>query len=137
VSSTTRLGDPWALALAGLLALTGTAHLVAADTFDAIVPHVLPGSPGAWTLVSGIAELLLALGLVVPTTRRGTATLTAVFFVLVLPANVQMAVDWSSRSAAEQAIALLRIPLQIPLIWWAWQVRSRSTSKPVGASNPS
>jgi uncharacterized membrane protein len=136
VRPTIRLGDPWALTLAGLLVVTGVAHLVAADTFDAIVPHVLPGAPAAWTLGSGIVELVLALGLVLPETRRLTATVTATFFVLVLPANIQMAVDWASRSALELTAALLRIPLQIPLIWWAWRVRGRSTSESAGASNP-
>jgi uncharacterized membrane protein len=116
-------GQWWAIALAALLAVAGIAHFVAPDGFDAIVPHLLPGSPGDWTRVSGAVELILAIGLLWPTTRRVTATLTAIFFVLVFPANVQMAVDWASRSAPELAIAILRLPLQILLVGWAWHVR--------------
>ena len=121
-----RFRDGQALALGGLLAFAGVAHFINPDGFDEIVPHLLPGSATLWTSVSGAAEICLAIGVAVPTTRRVAATLTAVFFVLVFPANVQMAVDWATRPAPEFAIALLRLPLQIPLIWWAWHVRSRT-----------
>ena len=123
-----RFRDGWALALGGLLAFAGVAHFVNPSGFDEIVPHLLPGSGRLWTSVSGAAEIGLAIGVVVPRTRRVAATLTAIFFVLVFPANVQMAVDWATRPAPEFAIALLRLPLQIPLIWWAWHVRSRTLS---------
>jgi uncharacterized membrane protein len=122
-----RLRDGWALALGALLAIAGVAHFVSPDSFDGIVPHVLPFSERFWTSISGVVELLLAAGVVWPRSRRTAATLTAVFFVLVFPANVQMAVDWASRPASEFAVALLRLPLQIPLIWWAWHVRTRAT----------
>ena len=118
--------DSWALALAALLTVTGIAHFAAPDTFNPIVPHVLPGSSSLWTQLSGGAELLLAIGIALPTTRRVAATAAAVFFVLVLPANVQMAVDWAARPTGDLVLALLRLPLQIPLIWWAWHVRRRT-----------
>ena len=76
--------------------------------------------------MSGVVELLLAAGIAWPRTRRVAATITAAFLVAVFPANVQMAVDWSSRPAPEFAVALLRLPLQLPLIWWAWRVRTRA-----------
>ncbi len=122
-----RARDPWALGLAGLLACAGVAHFVAPDTFDSIVPHVLPGSRRFWTALSGVAELGLAAGVARPATRRTSSTLAAIFFALVFPANVQMAVDYRSRSAFDFALALARLPLQIPLIWWAWRVRIRAS----------
>lgn len=125
-----RVRDGWALGLAAVLAVAGIAHFVASGSFDAIVPHVLPGSGRLWTSGSGAVELLLAVGLVIPRTRRVAATLTALYLVLVFPANVQMAVDWSSRSGPEFAVALIRLPLQIPLIWWAWHVRNRTPVRP-------
>jgi uncharacterized membrane protein len=121
-----KLRDGWALGLAALLAVAGVAHFVSGDSFDAIVPHVLPGSAWLWTSVSGVVELVLALAVAWPRTRRSAATITAVFFVLVFPANVQMAVDWASHPTPEFAAALLRLPLQLPLIWWAWHVRTRA-----------
>ncbi len=117
----------WATGLAALLAIAGAAHFVTPSGFDAIVPRLLPGSRRVWTFTSGAAELGLAVGVLLPRTRRVSATLAAIFFAIVFPANIQMALDWKSRPALEFALALLRLPLQIPLIWWAWQVRHQTT----------
>ncbi|MFE4548674.1 MULTISPECIES: DoxX family protein [unclassified Streptomyces] len=108
-----------ALLLAGLLATAGVTHFAAPERFDATVPRVLPGSPRAWTHVSGAAELALAAGVALPRTRRAAALATAAFFVGVFPANVQMAVDWRHRPAPLKAAALARLPLQVPLVLWA------------------
>jgi uncharacterized membrane protein len=115
--------DGWAPGLAALLAFAGVAHFVVPDSFDAIVPHLLPGSRRLWSLAAGAAEITLAIGVSRRATRRRSATLAAILFVIVFPANVQMAVDWRSRSGWEFALALLRLPLQLPLIWWALRVR--------------
>jgi len=118
-----RRDNHWALGLAALLLVAGLVHFVAPEGFDDIIPRVLPGSARSWTVLSGAVELLLAAGLAWPRTRRVAATATAAFLVAVFPANVQMAIDWASRPAPEFAIALVRLPLQFPLIWWAWRVR--------------
>jgi uncharacterized membrane protein len=107
------------LLLAGLLATAGAAHFIAPRQFDATIPSALPGKPRAWTYGSGVAELALAAGLALPRTRRVAARATAVFFVGVFPANVQMAVDWRHRPAPLKAAALARLPLQVPLVLWA------------------
>ena len=46
------------------------------------------------------------------------APLAALVFVMVFPANVQMAPDYR-----ERAVAYGRLPLQVPLAWWALRVR--------------
>ncbi len=118
--------DTPALALGALLGVAGVAHFAVPDNFDSIVPHLLPGSERFWTDVSGVAELALAAGVVHPVTRRRAAALAAIFFVLVFPANIQMAVDYRSRGGRDFTFALLRLPLQAPLVWWAWRVHTRS-----------
>ena len=115
-----------ALGLAGVLAVAGVAHFVVPDGFDAIVPRVLPGSRRFWTVVSGVAEIGVAVGVARPSTRRVSALGAAALFVLVFPANVQMAIDWRSRPLPEFGASLLRLPLQIPLVWWAWRVRKNA-----------
>jgi uncharacterized membrane protein len=107
------------LLLAGLLATAGVAHFAAPRQFDATVPRTLPGTARAWTYASGVAELALAAGLVLPRSRRAAALATAAFFVGVFPANVKMAVDWRDRPAPQKAAALGRLPLQVPLVLWA------------------
>jgi uncharacterized membrane protein len=112
-----------ALALAGLLAVAGTSHFVVPRLYDMIVPPQLPGSPRAWTLVSGAAELACAAAVAHPRTRRLGATAAAVLFVAVFPANVYMAIDWRARPLPERLVAYGRLPLQIPLVIWALRVR--------------
>jgi uncharacterized membrane protein len=107
------------LLLAGLLAAAGAAHFASPRPFDAIVPCALPGSPRTWTYVSGAAELALAAGVALPRTRRRAAQAAAAFFVGVFPANVKMTADWRHRPAPWKALAVGRLPLQLPLVLWA------------------
>jgi uncharacterized membrane protein len=114
------------LLLAGLLAAAGAAHFASPRQFDAIVPRVLPGPPRTWTYVSGAAELALAAGVALPRTRRRAALATAAFFVGVFPANVKMAADWRHRPAPQRAVAVGRLPLQLPLVLWARAVARKA-----------
>lgn len=104
--------------LAGLLTVSGVAHFAGTDAYAAIVPRALPAHR---TLVylSGLAELGCAAGLVAPRTRRAAGWATAGLFVVVFPANVSMALDRGGHSPAYAALVLARLPLQLPLIWWA------------------
>ena len=123
-----RLRDGWALAVTALLVIAGILHFVSPESFESIVPRLLPGSGRFWTYVSGVAEIVIGIGVAVPATRRVAALCAAILFVCVFPANIQDAVDTSSRATSELVITLLRLPLQIPLVWWAWQVRRRSSA---------
>lgn len=127
------MSDVWLWsALTGLLLVAGIAHFAAPDRFAQIVPAALLGSGRFWVFVSGATEITLAIAVAVSATRRLAATLAAVFFVLVFPANIKMAVDWASRPTWEFVIALVRLPLQVPLIWLACTVRARSTASSTG-----
>ncbi len=110
--------------LASILTVTGTAHFVVPEVFDRIVPRVL-GAPRFWTLASGVAELVCAGALVSRRTRSLGGWGSAALFVAVFPANVTMAIaafasPWTS--AAYRAATALRLPLQVPLVWWAVRV---------------
>lgn len=104
--------------LAGFMAVAGAAHFVIPRTYEPLIPSML-GSPRAWVLGSGVAELVCAAGLAVPRTRRVAAWVTAATFVAVFPGNVTMAVNAHERDAWFQVVAYARLPLQVPLIWWA------------------
>lgn len=109
-----------ALALAALLAVAGTGHFAAPGLFDAMIPAALPGEPRTWTLASGAAELAVAAAVAAPRTRRLGGYAAAALFVAVFPANVQMALD--AGSTVERVVTWGRLPLQVPLVWWAWRV---------------
>lgn len=118
-----------AVALASLLAGSGLLHLLVPGPYRQIVPHAL-GHARELVAVSGVAELACAVAVLLPRTRRVGGWASAVLFVAVFPANVQMALDGGIAGAAfplnSPMAAWLRLPLQVPLILWALRVARRS-----------
>jgi uncharacterized membrane protein len=113
-----------AAALATLLAGAGATHFAVPKFYDAMIPEPLPGTPRMWTYGSAVAEFATASALLVPRTRHTGGLAAAVLFAAVLPGNIKMALDArTSDSAAYRTGTLLRLPLQAPLIAWAWKVR--------------
>jgi uncharacterized membrane protein len=112
-------------ALAIFLASAGVTHFLAPQQYDAIVPRALPGSPRAYTYVSGVAELAVAAAVAHPKTRRLGGLAAAALFVAVFPANVKMAHDWRRRPLRYRLVAYLRLPLQLPLVVWAVRASRR------------
>ncbi|HEU5149832.1 MAG TPA: hypothetical protein VFU19_05015 [Iamia sp.] len=112
--------------LAGALVVMGVLHLVAPGPFDRIVPRVL-GHPRKWTYLSGVAELAGGILTAVPRTRRTGALLATATIVAVYPANWQMALDsgFPPRDAMGWG-AWLRLPLQVPMIRFAWRVAQQA-----------
>jgi uncharacterized membrane protein len=74
--------------------------------------------------------------LLAPRTRRIGAYATAILFVAVFPANVQMAIDGGYAEAGFPAnnatLAWLRLPLQVPLVCWALSFRKEGATLPAG-----
>ncbi|MCE2710649.1 MAG: hypothetical protein RLZZ538_162 [Actinomycetota bacterium] len=105
--------------LAFFLLGAGIMHFVNPEFFDAIVPPALPGSERLATYLSGVAEVAVGIGIIVQRTRRVALWGAAVLFVAVYPANLYMAWDWRDRELSERLVAYVRLPLQIPLIWYA------------------
>ena len=113
-----------------LLIVTGFGHFIFPKALDAIVPHFLPGSARTWTYLSGIAELLIGIGLLSPLSMKigGTsirlvaAYAALLLFVVVYPANIKMAIDWRNRALLSQLLAYGRLPLQFGLFYWAWSI---------------
>ena len=103
-------------ALAGLFTLSGVVHLVRPQVYEPIVPRVLPARRQV-VLVSGVAELVCAAGLLHPRTRRAAGWASAGLLLAVYPANVKMALDARrSRSTGLRAATLARLPLQLPMV---------------------
>ena len=115
------------------LAVTGLGHFFYPRALDSIVPRFLPGAPRFWTYLSGIAELLVACMLFAPLNkylhRRRVRLIGAnaalALFVLVYPANINMAIKWSDRPMPAPLIAYARLPLQFVLFYWAWRLSKR------------
>ncbi|MDQ4089700.1 MAG: hypothetical protein M3163_05285 [Actinomycetota bacterium] len=118
-----------ALSLAGLLVVAGAAHFVVPRSYERIVPGIL-GDAAFWVRWSGVAEIGCAAMVAHPRTRRVGALAAAGLFVALFPANVKMALDGD----VPAGLAWARLPLQIPLIWWALRVADLHRSRTAPAT---
>ena len=108
--------------LAGVFVFAGVMHFVKPHMFEAIVPPYLP-SPRALVLVSGVAEVLGGIGLLVPAVRVWAGAGLILLLLAVFPANVYMAQEAASfRQLAPEWALWARLPVQgvlIGLVAWA------------------
>ncbi|MFM8970576.1 MAG: hypothetical protein ACKOI3_10245, partial [Actinomycetota bacterium] len=77
----------------------------------------------------------VGLGVIVGRTRRVALWSAAALFVAVYPANLYMAWEWRDRELADQLVAYGRLPLQIPMIWWAVALARRSAPREQAVGN--
>ena len=111
----------------GLFVLgAGVTHFVNPTFFDAIVPPWLPFGARFWTIVSGVAEVVIGVGVLRRSTRRRAALAAFVLFVAVYPANLYMAWDWRDRPLGDQFISLGRLPFQFLFFAWALSVARKA-----------
>ena len=122
----------WAAAtrvgLAVMFCFTAVAHFNAmrAD----LVRMVPPGVPNPEFMVTftGICEILGAIGLLVPRTRRLAAVGLILLLLSVLPANIHAALSGVTLRGADPTPLVPRIALQvlfIALVWWSG-IRNRA-----------
>jgi uncharacterized membrane protein len=108
----------------------GAFHFLIPRSYARIVPRFLGHARGL-VAVTGVAEVVAGALLAVPGTRRAGAWLTCALLVGVWPANLQMALDGGIVGAGfplgSAAVAWARVPLQAPLLAWAWR-HTRLTS---------
>jgi uncharacterized membrane protein len=91
-------------------------HLVRPQTYEPIMPRFVPAHREV-ILASGVAELVCAAGLLSGRFRRPAGWASAALLLAVFPANLKMASDSTRTSnTGFQAIAIGRLPLQLPLI---------------------
>ena len=109
--------------MAAMLIGIGVGHFVAPKPFDTIVPAELPGSARFYTLASGVAEVGVGAGLLLPRTRRASALAAVALFLAVFPANINMVRLWKNKPLPMRIAALARLPLQVPMIVAAFKVR--------------
>jgi uncharacterized membrane protein len=112
--------------LAALLLGSGVLHFVMPKPYDSIVPVELPGSQRFYTYASGVAELVSGALLVSPRTRRVGALSAIAVFVAVFPANLNLVRLWRDKPLFMRLGAIVRLPLQIPMITGALKVYRNS-----------
>jgi uncharacterized membrane protein len=103
-------------------------HFANPSFFNDIVPPWLPPSPEFWTYISGIAEIIAAVLLLRPATRRAGGIAALLLFIAVYPANLYMTWDWRNEAASQQFISWARLPFQFLFIWAAWSIIQSHTA---------
>ena len=111
--------------MGALYVVAGSLHFAATTTYMRIMPSYLPAHREL-VLLSGAAEIAGGLGLLVPQTRAGQPGRAAAWglvalLVAVFPANLTFITDPSRFPQVPLWAAWLRLPLQLPLIYWAWR----------------
>lgn len=101
----------------------GVAHFVLTRMYERAMPEYLPAHREL-VLVSGAAEILGGVGVMVPTTRRAAAWGIVALLVAVFPANVWMAQHPERWPGVPVWALWARLPLQGVLVWWAWREAS-------------
>jgi len=93
--------------------------MIKPDFFINIMPDYIAYH---WELViiSGVFEILGALGLLYPKTRRFSAYGLIALCIAVLPANINMLINAQQFSEIPLIALIIRIPLQFLLIWLIW-----------------
>ena len=102
-----------------LYILAGINHFISTKQYVSIMPPWLPWHD-TLVYVSGVLESLYGLLLVPRATRRLSALLIISLLIAVFPANIQMAINYYKENNPYLWIAIVRLPLQFVLIYWAY-----------------
>ena len=106
--------------LAVMLLFTASAHFTTMkEDLIRMTPRWVP-QPRAMVFFTGLCEIASAIGLVIPTTRRTAGIALILFFIAVLPANIQAARAGITLRGRPATPLWLRLPMQILLIVLAW-----------------
>lgn len=139
-----RWPDCAAHAMAAMLVLTGIVRFVpdsvavmpSAEELARMVPPFVP-FPLAMVYLTGVLELLIAVGLVLAPTRWAAAVGLAVLLPLLLPANIYAALNDIPLNGVEATPLWIRIPQQAAYIAIAlWIARSADSAPARRLLNP-
>ncbi len=111
--------------LAVLFLVAGALHFLITPVYVNIMPAYLP-APTLLVQISGLAEILGGIGLLVPATQSAAAWGLILLLIAVLPANLNMALHPGQWPGIPQWLLWARLPLQLPLIYWAFLYTHRS-----------
>ena len=100
--------------------IAGLLHFLKPGFYLKIMPPYLPAHLPL-VYVSGVCEIVFGLLLIPEITRPIAAWLIILLLIAVFPANIQMALNFYASKSSYLWLTLLRLPLQIILIWWAWK----------------
>jgi uncharacterized membrane protein len=110
------------LAMSVMLLFTAIGHFAFPKGMSMMIPKIIPFK-ATLVYLTGLIEIGAAVGLMIPSLRHIAAVLLIIFFVCILPANINAAinkVDFEKGTYTGSGLNYLwfRIPLQVLLIAW-------------------
>ena len=112
---------PWHLyVMAFIYFIAGINHFRNPRLYIKIIPPSLP-NPKLLNSVSGFAEIILGIALCIPIISNYAAWGIIGLLIAVFPANIYMYTNKKAGMGLPKWVLLLRIPLQLLLIFWAYQ----------------
>jgi uncharacterized membrane protein len=107
--------------LAGFFVASGVNHFVSPRFYRAIVPPSLQHEAKRVVEVSGVAEILGGLGVLLPRTKGPAGVGLIALLAAVFPANLYMAREPERFQRVPRWALYARLPLQPLMMWWAWR----------------
>jgi uncharacterized membrane protein len=112
------------IAMAVMLVFTAIGHFAFTKGMTMMLPDFIPFKTEVIYL-TGVIEIIAAVGLLIPSLRVWTGWALILFFILLLPGNIKAAVDHIDYQKATfdgngPAYLWFRIPLQILFIVWTY-----------------
>ena len=112
------------VAMSVMLLFTSVGHFVFRKGMAMMLPNAIPFKEGV-VMATGVLEILAAIGLLLPRTRKLTGWLLILFFILILPANVYAAmhgidIEAGTTDGPGTEYLWFRVPLQLFFIAWVY-----------------
>ena len=107
--------------LGGFFIGAGLNHFLSPRFYEAMVPPSLQDERKRIVQVSGVAELIGGLGVLIPSTRRLSGVGLIALLAAVFPANLYMASDPERFKKVPRWALYARLPLQPLMMLWAWR----------------
>jgi len=125
-----RLFGSWNYILAGnaamsaMLVFTAIGHFLYPRGMAMMLPDFIPFKKSV-VYISAVLEVAAAIGLLIPEARAITSLLLMLFFITVLPANINAAIkkvdfERGDHSGRDVNYLWFRIPLQVVFVLWVW-----------------
>jgi uncharacterized membrane protein len=94
-------------------------HFTSPERYLPMMPPFVP-APLAMIYVSGVAELLGGIGLLIPRTARPAAWGVVALLIAIFPANIYVAISGVNAAGLPSSpwYTWSRLPFQIVFIWW-------------------
>ena len=100
--------------------VAGSFHFIYPTFYRRMMPEWIPWHKPI-VYMSGVGEIILAVLLLPSSTRNMAAWGLIILLMVIFPANIQMMLNFRRKKNQYLWVTILRLPLQLVLIWWAWQ----------------